>query len=454
MQLRKREIKLLTNNICLILIWVLIYCIFKPDPIIAIGLLGCFLGAAVLKIPYGIAVILTLYFMIPSDSVSYMFVTSPVGKFPLYIILMLFFILINFFINYTVSMVIDKREFLVYIGLFGIIFLQIICLLLFSEKDILSNTVKFAFQTIGMLLLIKSSKITENTIYRISIFIILLSMVSIIEGMVEVFGGFNLYSIYGYGEILEWLDWMATSKTSIWRVKSTFANPLIYSSAMVLSLTCVEYIRSKNKNVIIPIVLISILAIGMLMGGSRSAIIILAIYLIYFVIDSKAKQKLFFVAGIIITCMLVLHFMDLSLIFERFTTSKTDGSLSHRLTAYGVFLKLFGQYFLIGCGLGNTYDVLQGQISEEFITNTFDNAFMDFSLGIGVIGVIVMIIVFKNIRDICKRKDHRLLKCAMLLAIALSFFLNITKYQSLWGILWVYIGLNIYGIQDFQEDRS
>lgn len=448
MQLRKQEVNFGRNGLVLLIIWIAINVVFVPDLIISFLLLGCFVCAFMLKVPAGIASILTLYFLIPSDAVSYLFVDSPVGKFPLYIVLFVIFIAFGAFFSGELKRRIDIREFNIYAGLTIIVICQIICLLGFSENEILSNTVKFAFQTIGMLLLVKISRVNERTVYRICIFIVCLACMSIVEGMFEIFAGFNLYSIYGSGELSEWLEWMATSGTSLWRTKSTFGNPLIYSSVMVLSLTCVEYIRLHIKNIVIPILLISVLAVGMLMGGSRSSVIILGVYLIYYVINSNVNQKLLFIIGIIIACAVIYQYVDLSLIFERFSESKTDNSMSHRFTAYGVFFNLFSKYFFVGCGLGNTYSVLQGQISGNFVTNTFDNAFMDFGLGVGIIGLFALVIVFKNVADICKGKDCRLVKIAGLLAFALSFFLNITKYQSLWGVLWLFIALNIYMIPD------
>lgn len=452
MQLKNQEVSFISNSLILLITWLVIEIAFKPDPIIASILFGCFLIAAFLKIPYSIAAVLTLYFIIPSDAVSYLFIASPAGNFPLYIVLILVFIILGFFKYGRISSTIDKREFNIYAGLFTIIIFQIICLLLFSENVILSNTVKFAFQTIGILLMIKLCRITEETVYRVCIFIICLSVIAIIEGAFEVLGGFNLYEIYRSTELSEWLDWMAVSGTSVWRAKSTFANPLIYSSAMVLSLTCVEYIRLKTNRTLVPIVLITILAVGMLMGGSRSSIVILAAYLIHYIMNSNVKQKFLAIVGIIIACTMIVYYVDLSLVFERFSTSKTDGSLKHRLTAYGVFLSLFGKYFLTGCGLGNTYTILQNQISNSFLTNTFDNAFMDFSLGVGVVGLLALVFVFKNVANICNRKDNRLIKCATWLLVALSFFLNTTKYQSLWGVFWVYIALNVYALPDIQDD--
>lgn len=448
MQLKKQEVNFWWNGLVLLIIWIMINIVFSPDQIISFLLLGCFLCAFLLKVPSGIASILTLYFLIPSDAVNYLFVDSPMGKFPLYIILFVIFITAGFIFGGELKKTVDVREFKIYIGLIIIVVCQIMCLVGFNQNEILSNTVKFAFQTIGMLLLVKVSRISEKTVYKICVFIICLAGVSIVEGFFEIFAGFNLYDIYGSGELSEWLEWMATSGTSLWRTKSTFGNPLIYSSVMVLSLTCVEYIRLHIKNTVVPILLISGLAIGMLMGGSRSAIIILGAYLIYYVINSHAKQKLLFIVGIIIACVVIIQYADLSLVLERFSEVKTDNSMSHRLTAYGVFFKLFGKYLLFGCGLGNTYSVLQKQISGKFATNTFDNAFMDFGLGVGIVGLFALVVVFKNISDICKKKECTLAKTAGMLAFALSFFLNITKYQSLWGILWFFIALNIYMIPD------
>ena len=451
MQSRSQEINFWFTFIPLVIEFGMVCFFYNIDIVIASLMFGCFLIGSFLKVQFELVSVLTLYFLIPSDAVSYLFVISPLGKFPLYIILIFIFIIINLFNRKVNTRYFEKNEFNIFVGLFMIIICQTMCLLVFSANEILSNMVKFIAQTVGILILVKTMNIRENDIIRVCFFILFLSTVTIIEGGFELFGGFNLYSIYGNTDISNWLEWMANSRTSLWRVKSTFANPLIYSSAMVLSLTCVEYIKDRIKNTIIPLVLITILAVGMLMGGSRSSIVILAIYLIYYVINSSVKQKIFFILGILIVSVLLLHFMDLSLVVERFSQSNSDGSVRHRLSAYSVFVSVFSRYFLIGCGLGNTYNVLDNEISGSFTVNTFDNAFMDFGLAVGIIGLTALCIVFKGVVGICKKKDHKLVMFAALLLFALSFFLNTTKYQSLWGIFWIYAALNIYAEPEYNR---
>ena len=453
MLLKKVEISRSFNSLALMMILISIVLMYQPDVFVLSALCGCFLLAILMKIPYKLATIIILYFLIPSDAVSYMFVDSPFGKFPLYIVFMLLFIIMGIISKKSFTTNINKNEFFIYFGLIILIVGQIMCILAFSNNTIISNLVKFSFQTLGILLIVKTSKINETDVYRICWFIVILSILTVCEGAYEVFGKFDLYDIYGNKELSEWIEWTISSSENAWRAKSTFANPLIFSSTMVLSLTSIEYIKEKDHNDLIILLLVGILSVGMILGGSRSAIFILIIYLGKYIKESNLKRKIIAFFGIVLIGFIIISYMDMTVLMDRFTEIGKDKSLSHRLYSYQIFVSIFIKYGLYGVGLGNTYNILQNVISDNFVVNTFDNAFMDFSLAVGVIGVIALIFVFKGVFGICLKKNNCLLKMSILLFICLSFFLNTTKYQSLWGMLWIYISLNIYSIPKITNER-
>lgn len=74
MLLKKVEISRSFNSLALMMILISIVLMYQPDVFVLSALCGCFLLAILMKIPYKLATIIILYFLIPSDAVSYMFV--------------------------------------------------------------------------------------------------------------------------------------------------------------------------------------------------------------------------------------------------------------------------------------------------------------------------------------------------------------------------------------------
>lgn len=431
-----------------VLVYLGIYVAYSPVVEASLVLGICFLVMGLMKVNYAIGIIIALYYLIPSDIVAYMFVKSLFGSFPVYILLMLLFILDGMFKCNRFYFLVDRSEFLVYCPLIILAILQGILCIHFSSNVILSNTVKFAFQTVGMLFMVKFQNIQQKELTQIMRFISFMTLVTVIIAALELTGSVNPYKIYGDEQLTEWIDWAAQTSTS-WRTKSTFGNPLVFSSTLCISLGAADYLR-KNGKVVEFICSMLVIALGMVMTGSRSSIIIMAAFLIYSIIDSEVKYKFYVICGIIIGVVAGLNFADLSVIGYRFTHISGTTSLTHRYAAYSVFWNSFSRYFLLGSGLGNSYHVLSAFVEGVFSVNTFDNSFMDYSLAVGSLGLILTVISLWNAIKLCKY-SHIFLKSVLFLMLGLSFFLNVTKYQSLWGMMWVFIALNMYATPDIEE---
>lgn len=437
------------NWIMLALVYLGIHVAYSPVAEASLVLGVCVLVMGLMKVNYAIGITIALYYLIPSDIVAYMFVKSPFGSFPVYILLMLLFILDGMFKRNRFCFLVDRSEFLVYCSLIILTILQGILCIYFSSNVILSNTVKFAFQTVGMLFMVKFQSIQQKELTRIMRFIGFMTLVTVAIAALELTGSVNPYKIYGDEQLTEWIDWAAQTATS-WRTKSTFGNPLVFSSTLCISLGATDYLR-KNGKVFEAICSMLVIALGMVMTGSRSSIIIMAAFLIYSVIDSEVKYKFYVICGIIIGAVVGLNFADLSVIGYRFTHISGTTSLTHRYTAYGVFWNAFSRYFLLGSGLGNSYHVLSDFVEGAFSVNTFDNSFMDYSLAVGSIGLILTVISLWNAIKLCKYPHVFFSKSVLFLMLGLSFFLNVTKYQSLWGMMWVFIALNMYATPNIEE---
>ncbi|MFQ6844160.1 MAG: O-antigen ligase family protein [Lachnospiraceae bacterium] len=442
---KKNKRKKLFNLVMLVLCYLFIFLLFKPTFGIMLMTLGCFTAMFILNVNYAVGIVVTLYFLVPSDFLAYMFVASPFGNLPLYIIFMTFFICIGCVKSLLKrkKCVVGKNEFFVFSSLILLFILQMLNFVLRQNTEILSNSVKFFFQTFGMLLLVKVQNLSDNDRYNIYLYILILIFATIGVAIAEMFFDLNIYDIYGSADYSEQYNWAMSSGLS-WRAKSTFVNPLVYGSTMVMCLPVIDFLRKRSNKVLFILGSIVILVIGMALSGSRSAIIISCVFIIYYIWTSNIKQKLTLVIPCIIIAFVMVSNLDNTLILNRFLHLSGSGSVSHRLESYKIFGDIFMNNPFIGTGLGNSYKILQKYVGNAFLTNTFDNAFMDYSMAVGGIGFMLTIISVVNALKFIQKKNLKTSILAVDIFVLLSFFLNTTKYQSIWGLLWIYIAVDMY----------
>ena len=200
------------------------------------------------------------------------------------------------------------------------------------------------------------------------------------------------------------------------------------------------------------------MGIGILQSASRSATIIFFLYLLYYLSNSSVKNKLVIILLCIIGFAIVFSNLNFTALFDKLKVTTSDGSMEHRITAYSIFLTVFSTKPIFGVGLGNTYNVLNDYLNGTFRVNTFDNALLDFTLASGIIGFVGLVLI---IIGLVKHKKHlkaSLFSFAGIIYIVISLFLNTTKYQSLWGMIWIYLSLSCWLVVEpsapFEENKT
>ena len=212
-----------------------------------------------------------------------------------------------------------------------------------------------------------------------------------------------------------------------------------------MCLPIIEYFRRTNRlNTVLQAVFLVILAVGIMQSSSRSATITIFLYFVYYLKNSHLKNKFIFSIFIILGLAYVFSNMEFIALLNKFQVTTSDGSLEHRMSSYSLFPSVFARYPLFGVGLGNTYNILMNYIGNTFHVNTFDNGFLDFALASGIIGITGLIMVIIGLKKCDKSNRQFLFSFAWILFIIVSMFLNTTKYQSLWGLFWLYMSLSCW----------
>lgn len=467
--LKKREKKEnIFNRILLFMIWLSLRVIFGMSGIPFIVMSAAMFLMALMKVDYALGTIITLWFLVPSDFFNFMFIASPMGNFPIYIILIVLFIAVEVLRNMGnigIKIIISRTE----LDVFTCFFVIVLCLIMaygrLGAKEIIPASVKFLFQSIAIFFLIKIKKPNSVTIDRLFVYILVIAAFVSVIAIFETISGFNIYEIYGIQGYAEWYQY-AMSDNQSWRAKATFGNSLVFSSSLVMCLPIIEHFRRKGKSTWFAIIGLGILAVGIILSASRSAVLILGFYIVYYFVKSDTKHKILFSILCPIALFVVLSYVDYSLLVSRSSNITSQGSFFHRMNAYGVFLYLFLDHLIFGVGLGNTYIILQQMITNSFVTNTFDNMFLDTGMALGLVGMTSLILsVWKIYKHNLKRKYHNAMGLAILVFVLVSFFLNTAKYQSLWGMLWLYLSIyffagspdenrNQYNIEAFNKEKQ
>lgn len=434
----------ISNAAVLLVIWIGLRTMFGLSGIPFIVMTAAMLIMAFMKVDYALGIIVTLWFLVPSDFFNFMFIASPMGNFPVYIILIIVFIGFELLRNIDKAgrgavIRLPRTEFNIFICFSVMILCLLITYMEFNAKEIIPASVKFLFQSIGLFCLVKVKQPDTDVFDKLFLYILILAAFVTVIAVLETVSGFNIYEIYGMQGYADWYEY-AMADNQKWRAKATFGNALVFSSTLVMCLPVIEHFRRKHAGTCFLVAGIGVLSVGIILSASRSAVLILGLYIAYYLVKSDAGHKIFFIIMCPAALFGILNYVDYSLLLERSSNVTSQGSFFHRMNAYGVFLDLFFENLFFGVGLGNTYLILKEKITSSFVTNTFDNMFLDTGLGLGLLGMTaLMVSVIQIYKYNKRRKKDNAMGIAILVFILVSFFLNTAKYQSLWGMFWLYL---------------
>ena len=426
------------NRITLLLTYAFIVLFFGMKGDMFIFLTIVYGAMFVSNIDCAIGTFLSLYILVASDYYALMLIPSPFGKFPFYIVVYVFAIGVNLLRRCSRNTTWMANTPLFIAG-FMILISGLITYMIFGENVIISNSVKFFFHMFGMIMLINVKNLDRHDIEKLLHFVFFLVALSLMVAVLEGFFGYNVYELFGKEKEAERYAY-DTSINLSWRVSGTFGNCLVFSSSMVMTFPVIEYFRRVKEQKVISYVALTVLFIGVALSGSRSGLIACVIYLGYMLIATKKGRWVALIA-VPVLLYLVLTYVDLTTMAERIASNGYTSE--HRVSSYALWLNLILKYLIFGTGLGNSYLVLNNYVGAgNFVVNTLDNTFLDGSLALGLWGSIA---VFFSVREFYRKnkRDKYWWMFTSICFVFISLFLNSTRYQSLWGMLWFYYVISV-----------
>lgn len=255
-----------------------------------------------------------------------------------------------------------------------------------------------------------------------------------VAGLIEYFVQRSFYDIIGIYSILNESYIGPAVRESIYRISGTFNESLFFAYYIGFSLTLAILglrlkIFSSKQTIFIKI--IAVLSVVMsFLTNSRTGLVLIIIPIIYvFLIENVLKRlniKLIRISGIIFLITFIIITLNFESIFNFINvilgTGKdylSDESLRERSLQVFYFISIFDEFFLLGNGRINTYELIR----ETNILRSLDSIWIKYFLESGFISVIIFLIVLIYPLKNLWRKFK---------------FTKFSYYKDIYGILLVY----------------
>jgi putative inorganic carbon (HCO3(-)) transporter len=295
---------------------------------------------------------------------------------------------------------------------------------------------------------------TINSRYRLYLLIALL----LISGALT-----SLYGIYQY--------WGGAATTSAWvdttmfedigsRVGSTFNNPNILGEYLIMMIPLalgVLWYRKKLPYKVIYVGILGVMGICMLLTFSRGAWLGLIVALVgFFIVRDKRLFLLFLVA------LLIMPFALPDSVMHRFTSigNLSDTSSSYRMSILIGSLRMAGDYWLSGIGLGaQSFEAIYPKYSlAAAYAHHSHNIYLQIILEMGAAGALVfMLIVLVFVRSTLahqgKTKDRFLSSVMIASCTGVGGYLVQGLVENIWynyrvlHIFWVVVAVGLCAIR-------
>ena len=200
-------------------------------------------------------------------------------------------------------------------------------------------------------------------------------------------------------------------------------NSLSYFLIYALIMNTV-YAQVKKKKKILHIALYGIIVVGIILAGSRLAVLLIPVaYLIPKILFIKDKRKISIIIltmiSVLILTVLLLTLMDISIL--------ENIDLNGRDLLWSNIPEIITNHMLTGEGVGSSILILEELlgVDKASMHNTYFVMISDFGLFLSlIIWVIIVLIVIKNIKELIK-KEQNINKQQMVLAISIILIILI-----------------------------
>lgn len=215
-------------------------------------------------------------------------------------------------------------------------------------------------------------------------------------------------------------------------VSSITGNPNAFSYlcayATMINISLIKLRKIDNRKSKKYIIYLLLCIVGVILGGSRSAILAVAIYLIiYDFLEIKAKGKSYIQQRQVVIFFLAI-FIVIAILFisQNMQTIKDVFSLNGREIVWNVFMQTFEKNPLFLSGIGNTIEVVRQELGYEMsLHNTYFTIIMELGLFLGTFFIMAQFgYIISSIKKIKKYQDNKD-KELLILAIGVSIILLI-----------------------------
>ncbi|ANX00211.1 hypothetical protein CSTERLE_00690 [Thermoclostridium stercorarium subsp. leptospartum DSM 9219] len=237
-----------------------------------------------------------------------------------------------------------------------------------------------------------------------------------------------------------------------------------YVSAFILpAIAIIFYIIVFSRNIsikkrVLYMIFLAIMITGVLSTGSRAAFLVLIFTIILIFILYKIKNKNYKIAiRVLLLIAVVIVFFKFTkkilpdFLINRFLDFK-EYSQDSRLVFWSKGIKLISKYPLLGAGIGGLNNYL-----NSLGLNNSHNMFLDILIDQGIVGILLLGLIFKNYLFV--KKDDRVIMLIMMFSSFSPYFLiNGFNTASFWtpmiicGIFSNYSRLDKVGLKRIIEN--
>lgn len=384
--------------------------------------------------------------------------SSPLGEvrpdFLLILVVMIFFVIVNFNKIDLTSLSLYKNTLLVNFLFFCVSVLSILVNRLPMDNFRYSLFI-FIFSFGFMLISALSRKLIDPV--EILKSLIIISTIVCIIGILEFL---NIYRPYTALYVADnpWFSYVPG--TDNLRIASSIGNPLVLSGYLLLMLPVVLFIRENAHNKTLWNFTLALHLLTLLLTQSRSAYIVMLITILYY---SARNFKSLVLHTSLVSFVLALFYFILSVFggsqtfIDRLLFKAQGESYSIRTEAFSVAYQLLQEKFYLLIGLGP--NMVNANLTNRFSpVTTLDNVFLMTLVSVGIVGLIVFISIFVILGSIFSKmhKDIKRIGYSLLIVIiGMGFSFNITYFTSVWGVFWLLVSiLIIYNLKLNEENKG
>ena len=435
-----------------ILFSVALVALIPVNPYISLALGALFLAVVLLrKNTYNLIFLAPIFSaaFLPSLYISQLRLSTPAGDLrPPFIIIIFVILFTIFYKKFTVETDVLKRTKGVALPLFLLFTSSMVTM--FLSGDYLSNFRYFFYIVLlglGTYTLVAINYKLINP-YKIMKYSVLISTVVCLIGFLE-FSGIQPYAKY---YLLSDPEFAYSNRMlgGLPRISSSIGNPLVLSYFLLLFVPFILYIMEKESKKFFWNIILLIHISAILLTFSRSAMLLLALIMIYYLFKTMNIVKIIKYSLLVIMAAIVVMFTlyQLGLIdsfIDRMLFRTNSSSIFIRLYAFSIIPDILDGRYIFGAG-GTAAGEYLKQYSAVSRLMTLDNIFLTVFVSSGMLGlfffIFPLVYLFNRYRKL-EKMDRFTGNSLLIIFVGAGMSFDFITYETVWGVFWYMTALLI-----------